>query len=60
MLINLPLFAFLNRKFYQISGSVWLGAFVNTWLVTWMMCSGQSATGYYLLTDFATKWLGVF
>ena len=60
MLVNLPLFAYLYRKFYLISGNVWLGALVNTWLVCWMMCSGQSATGYYLLTNFATKWLGIF
>lgn len=60
MLINLPLFAFISRKMYQISGSIWLGSFVNTWLVCWMMCSGQSSTSYYLLTNFATKWLGIF
>ena len=60
MLINLPLFAFISRKMYQISGSIWLGSFVNTWMVCWMMCSGQSSTSYYLLTNFATKWLGIF
>ncbi len=60
MLINLPLFAFISRKMYKISGSIWLGSFVNTWIVAWMMCSGQSSTAYYLLTNFATKWLGIF
>lgn len=60
MLTSLPLFAFISRKMYQISGSIWLGSFVNTWLVCWMMCSGQSSTSYYLLTNFATKWLGIF
>lgn len=60
MLINLPVFAFINRKLYKVSGSVWLPAFVNTWIVTWSMVSCQSQTGYYLLTNFATKWLGIF
>lgn len=60
MLINLPVFAFINRKLYKVSGNVWLPAFVNTWLVAWSMVSCQSQTGYYLLTNFATKWLGIF
>ena len=60
MLINLPVFAFINRKLYKVSGSIWLPAFVNTWIVTWSMVSCQSQTSYYLLTDFATKWLGIF
>lgn len=60
MLINLPVFAFINRKLYKVSGSIWLPAFVNTWIVTWSMVSCQSQTGYYLLSDFATKWLGIF
>ena len=59
MLINLPVFAFINRKLYKVSGSIWLPAFVNTWIVTWSMVSCQSQTGYYLLSDFATKWLGI-
>ena len=60
MLINLPMFAFINRKLYKVSGSVWLPAFVNTWIVAWSMVSCQSQTGYYLLGNFATKWLGIF
>ena len=60
MLINLPVFACINRKLYKVSGNVWLPAFVNTWLVAWSMVSCQSQTGYYLLTNFATKWLGIF
>ena len=60
MLINLPVFAFINRKLYKVSGNVWLPAFVNTWLVAWSMVSCQSQTGYYLLTNFASKWLGIF
>ena len=60
MLINLPVFAFINRKLYKVSGSIWLPAFVNTWIVVWSMVSCQSQTGYYLLGNFATKWLGIF
>lgn len=60
MLINLPVFAFINRKLYKVSGSIWLPAFVNTWIVVWSMVSCQSQTGYYLLGNFAAKWLGIF
>lgn len=60
MLINVPLFAFIARKFYNQTGSVWLGAFVNTSIACWMICSAQSSTTYYLLGNFATKWLGIF
>ncbi len=30
---------YLNRKLYLVSGSIWLGAFVNAWLVAWLWCS---------------------
>jgi hypothetical protein len=60
MLVNVPLFALLGRKFYNQTGSVWLGAFVNTAITCWMICSAQSSTSFYLLGNFATKWLGIF
>ena len=59
MMINVPLFALLGRKFYNRTGSVWLGAFVNTAIVCWMICSAQSSSAFYLLGDFASKWLGL-
>ena len=37
-----------------------LGAFVNTAIVCWSICSAQSSTGYYLLGSFGAKWLGIF
>ena len=60
MFINLPLFVLLARFFYKQTGSVWLGAFVNTAIVCWSICSAQSSTGYYLLGSFGAKWLGIF
>jgi len=60
MLINVPLFVYLSRKFYNQTGSIWLGAFVNTSIVCWMICSAQSSSAYYLLGSFASKWLGIF
>lgn len=60
MLINVPLFVLIGRKFYNRTGSVWLGAFVNTAITCWMICSAQSSSTYYLLGNFASKWLGIF
>lgn len=60
MLINVPLFALIARKFYNQTGSVWLGSFVNTAIACWMICSAQSSTTYYLLGSFSAKWLGIF
>lgn len=60
MFINVPLFVLLGRLFYKQTGSVWLGAFMNTALVCWSICSAQSSTTYYLLGNFGAKWLGIF
>ncbi|WP_320129099.1 alpha/beta hydrolase [uncultured Sphaerochaeta sp.] len=60
MLINIPLFALLGRKFYTQTGSIWLGALVNTAIACWMICSAQSSTTFYLLGSFSAKWLGIF
>jgi hypothetical protein len=60
MLINVPLFVLIGRKFYNQTGSIWLGAFVNTAITCWMICSAQSSTTYYQLGSFGAKWLGIF
>jgi hypothetical protein len=59
LLLTLPLTAFLSRRMYTLSGSLWLGAFANTALVTWMFCSSMSSSFLYLIGDNATKWLGI-
>lgn len=28
--------AYVSRKMYNLTGSVWLGAFINAWLISWM------------------------
>ena len=59
LLIVVPLTAYLSRKMYNVTGSLWLGAFVNTLLVTWMFCSSLSSSNMNLNGDVITKWLGI-
>jgi hypothetical protein len=59
LLFTVPLTTYLTRKFYERSGSVWLGAFVNTCLVGWIICSSNSTSYLYLIGNFASKWLGL-
>jgi hypothetical protein len=59
LLLTLPLTAFISRRMYTTSGSLWLGAFVNTSLVTWMFCSSLSSSYLYLIGNNVTKWLGL-
>jgi dienelactone hydrolase len=59
LLLTLPLTAFVSRRMYTTSGSLWLGAFVNTALVTWMFCSSLSSSYLYLIGNNVTKWLGI-
>lgn len=59
LLFTTPLMTYLNRKFYERSGSVWLGAFMCSALVSWIICSSNSSSYLYLIGDFASKWLGL-
>ncbi|HEX2965095.1 MAG TPA: alpha/beta hydrolase [Syntrophorhabdaceae bacterium] len=59
LLIVVPLTAYLSRKMYLLTGSVWLGTLLNTFLVTWMMSSSLSSSDLYLNGNFLTKWLGI-
>lgn len=59
LLIVVPLTAYISRKMYNITGSIWLGAYTNTLLVTWMFCSSLSSSTMNLNGDVITKWLGI-
>ncbi|RCX07350.1 serine aminopeptidase S33 family [Anaerobacterium chartisolvens] len=59
LLITIPLTAYISRKMYKFTGSIWLGTFLNTFLVTWMFCSSLSSSELYLIGNFFTKWLGI-
>ncbi len=59
LLIVIPLTTYMSRKMYKLTGSVWLGTFVNTLLVTWMFCCSLSSSNLYLIGDFMTKWFGI-
>ena len=38
-LFLVPINAYITRKMYNISGNIWLGAFINSYLVAWVWCS---------------------
>ncbi len=44
MLILVPVIAYLNRKMYKLSNSIWLGAALNSLLVAWNLISSM---GYH-------------
>ena len=58
LLLVVPITAFINVKMYKYSGSVWLGALVNTLLIAWMLCS-STATSLYSNGSFLLKWFGL-
>ena len=39
-----PACAFLSRKLYNLTGTVWFGALLNSMLVAWMWCSMTDTT----------------
>lgn len=38
-LFLVPINTYITRKMYNISGNIWLGAFINAYLVAWVWCS---------------------
>lgn len=43
-LLLVPVAAYISRKMYNISGSVWLGAFINAMLLAWLWVSMTDTT----------------
>ena len=59
LLIVIPLTTIVSRKMFKLTGSVWMGTLLNTFLVTWMFCSSMSSSNYYLIGNLLTKWFGI-
>ncbi len=57
LFLLVPAIAYISMKLYKYSGSVWLGALVNTFLITWMLCS-SAASSVYVNGSLLTKWFG--
>lgn len=53
-----PINTYITRKMYNISGSVWLGSFVNAALVAWLW-SSMTDTAVYLGGSLITKFFGI-
>ena len=39
MLVVVPITVYITRKMYKLTNSIWLGALVNSMLVSWSICS---------------------
>ena len=53
LLILVPVTVFLTRKMYKITNSVWLGAAMNSLLISWMLVSSGGYHTYYAQTFFS-------
>jgi hypothetical protein len=58
LLLVVPITTYINIKMYKYSGSIWLGTLVNTFLITWMLCSSTSSS-IYVNGEIMLKWFGL-
>ena len=47
MLVMVPVTAYLSRKTYKLTGSIWLGALVNALLIGWTTVSSMGYNTYF-------------
>lgn len=47
MLILIPVITFITRKMYRLTGSVWLAAITNAFLISWTMACINGYNTYY-------------
>ena len=58
LIMFVPLSVYIARKTYRLTGSIWTGAFINSFLVGWTWVSGISITNTYMGATFLEKLLG--
>ena len=54
----LPILTFVSRKAYQLTKTVWVGTFVNTILMAWMLVCMSGTNGSYVPQTWITNFLG--
>ena len=57
-LLYVPITVYINRKFYKLTNSVWLGTFVNSLFAAWFLVSSTGINFAYAGTTFAEIFFG--
>ena len=52
MLVIVPITAYITRKMYKVTNSIWLGAFINSLLVAWHLISSSGLNTFYVQNFF--------
>lgn len=54
----LPILTFVSRKAYQLTKTIWVGTFVNTLLMAWLLVCVSGTNGSYVPQTWITNFLG--
>ncbi len=58
LIIYVPLTIFIAKITHKLTGSVWMGTLLNSFLTAWMWVSAISSTNVYMGTTFAERFFG--
>lgn len=57
-ILFLPIMTFVNRKAYQMTKNIWLGAFVSSLILGWTLVCMQGTNGSYVPQSWITNFFG--
>lgn len=57
-IIYLPIMTFISRKIYQVTKTVWIGTFVSSLLLAWMLVCMSGTNSMYVPQTWITNFLG--
>lgn len=57
-IVFVPISVFIERRTYQITKNVWVGAFVNSMLLAWMLVGVSGTNGAYVAQTWLSNFLG--
>lgn len=58
LLMFVPITLYVAKKTYKVTGSIWMGVFLNAMLNAWLWVSAISSTSIYMGTTFAERFFG--
>lgn len=59
MLLFVPVTVYISRKFYKMTNTIWVGAFMNSLLMAWSFIGGNGLADGYYAQAFASVFFGV-
>ena len=57
-IIYLPIMTFISRKAYQITKTIWVGSFVSSILMAWMLVCASGTNGMYIPQTWLSNFIG--